>query len=212
MSHQTEVEVLSAHTSELTTVPCVQLSVNNVTHWWPHVLQSINASHFVAIDLELSGLGARDRLNAKKIDERYEGVMSAAKSRSIVSVGLAFFSFSANDCNQTIVNNICDTKYGTSCETNVNSAPSLSNCISDCVEDMNRFERLLDTQLMDKLDDQTNGCNGSDLNSGDNEWKINAEVFNALCLCDEEYVCEPETMRFLAGHGFDFNGQCLHGL
>ncbi|CAG2162619.1 unnamed protein product [Oppiella nova] len=163
MSHQTEVEVLSAHTSSLTTVPCVQLSVNNVTHWWPHVLQSINASHFVAIDLELSGLGARDRLNAKKIDERYEGVMSAAKSRSIVSVGLAFFSFCANDCNQTIVNNVCDTKYGTSCETNVNSKPLLSNCISDCVEDMNRFERLLDTQLMDKLDDHTNGCNGKTL-------------------------------------------------
>ena len=80
--------------------------------------------------------------------------------------------------------------------------------LRDPFEDINRFEGL-DSKLIEELDIN---CSDSESNECQKQWNLSANIFNMLCLCEEEYICEPETMRFLAGHGFDFNGQCLHGL
>lgn len=52
----------------------------------------------------------------------------------------------------------------------------------------------------------------TETDSTKNEWKFSTKVFDLLCLCEEEYIVEPEALRFLVGHGFDFNRQCLQGL
>ncbi|CAG2108761.1 unnamed protein product [Medioppia subpectinata] len=207
VSMEREVPVLRDNHS-LSLVPCGHITANNVSNWWPRVMTCVRDSHFVAVDLELSGLGPRDRLNAKQIDDRYEGVVSAAKSRAVLSIGLAFFNFCDNDVNETTINTNSEINCDTNSSERTINSDNLNECLSDSVENVNKFEALLDPQLMAKLENESNGC----VDSSDKQWKISAQVFNALCLCEEEYVCEPETMRFLAGHGFDFNGQCLHGL
>ncbi|XP_054162294.1 target of EGR1 protein 1-like [Oppia nitens] len=175
--------------SPLTRVPCVDINANNLDNWWPHMITAINSCNYVALDLELSGLGARDKLNAKQIDERYKAVVCTAKTRSVLSIGFAFFTFTdknSGDISNKCVKNKTKTKKQTNCQTKANNSS-----VTDDIQDVN---------------------SESDVKTGDKQWKITAKVFNLLCLCDEEYICEPETMRFLASHGFDFNGQCLHGL
>ena len=70
----------------LSCVPCVQISSTNLSNWWKQLIDCINDSDFVALDLvingflhliqsflilfsinlqELSGLGDRHKLNAK---------------------------------------------------------------------------------------------------------------------------------------------------
>ena len=44
------------------------------------------------------------------------------------------------------------------------------------------------------------------------KWNFSAQIFNLICLCEQEYVVEPDTLKFLVGHGFDFNNQCSSGL
>ena len=209
----------------LSCVPCVQISSTNVSIWWNQLIQCINESHFVALDLELSGLGDRNKLNAKqaflcfycfsfesihrKIDERYAGVVEAAKTRSVLSIGFAFFKFSDNNSNHSICDNSSQLRLNLKNITKTKAAEE--SCLSNPFEDINRFEAL-DSQLSEELETEPIVCAESETNGCEKEWNITANVFNMLCLCEDHYICEPETMRFLAGHGFDFNTQCLHGL
>lgn len=163
-------------------------------------------------------MGDRQKLNAKKIDERYESIQAAAQTRSIVSIGLAFFQFFDVHSEEE------DNRAKNIGSDAVSEAEIQSNELSQVehikdvkstspYEDMNRFEAL-DRALSESADEFS--TLGAELpKCGTNEtkqWSLSAKLFNMLCLCEQEYVCEPETMRFLAGHGFDFNAQCLHGL
>jgi len=73
-------------------VPVVDLHSGNLAAHLQQIKDDVTASHFVAIDCELSGLGDRKKLNAASIDERYKNTGLVARTRSIISLGLSTFT------------------------------------------------------------------------------------------------------------------------
>ncbi|XP_074604541.1 target of EGR1 protein 1-like [Brevipalpus obovatus] len=76
---------------ELSDVPCVQIDKSNVATCWNYLTDCLQRAHFVAIDLELSGLGNKAQLKVTDVEERYKNISYIARTRSILSIGLSFF-------------------------------------------------------------------------------------------------------------------------
>eukprot|EP00117_Sycon_ciliatum_P047394 scpid40792/ scgid33851/ Target of EGR1 protein 1 len=65
--------------------------VENVESAWPALLQAINNCEFLAMDLELSGLGNRRQLMAYSVEERYKTLATTVRTRAVIAVGLSCF-------------------------------------------------------------------------------------------------------------------------
>ena len=44
------------------------------------------------------------------------------------------------------------------------------------------------------------------------EFSFHVQTFNILTLCSDDYIVEPNSVKFLVEHGFDFNRQYSDGL
>ena len=63
----------------------------NFAELLPTIQRCITASHFVAIDTELSGIGAHKDLNAPSIEDRFVNISKIARTRAMLSMGLSCF-------------------------------------------------------------------------------------------------------------------------
>ena len=54
--------------------------------------------------------------------------------------------------------------------------------------------------------------NNNDTKNKEGRINIRVKTFNIVVLCTENFVVEPASLKFLVGHGFDFNKQYAKGV
>uniref|UniRef100_H2YQR8 C3H1-type domain-containing protein n=1 Tax=Ciona savignyi TaxID=51511 RepID=H2YQR8_CIOSA len=68
-----------------------EVTKENLEQLWPYVLKNVKNSSFIAMDAEMSGLGAKSDIMKSDVEQRYKGICLGAQTHSIISLGLACF-------------------------------------------------------------------------------------------------------------------------
>ncbi|CAF0732084.1 unnamed protein product [Brachionus calyciflorus] len=82
---------LMSDTVDIDNLPIINLNKENIEREWMSLVDSINESSFISLDIEMSGLGERKKLNNPSIEERYKSIKEAASKFSILSFGISCF-------------------------------------------------------------------------------------------------------------------------
>lgn len=84
-----------------TNVPIVEVDKTNLSRLWSFLQTSVKRADFIAVDLELSGLGNYSNLRNKTFQERFDRIVESVKTRSIISFGLALFYLDGTSTKQS---------------------------------------------------------------------------------------------------------------
>ncbi|XGW07447.1 hypothetical protein V3C99_010544 [Haemonchus contortus] len=84
-------QMIKLSAARLDQIQVIEICRTNFDQIWPYLLVSLKQADFIAVDLELSGLGSREASWAKNVGDRYTALKEAAKTRGVLSLGLAFF-------------------------------------------------------------------------------------------------------------------------
>eukprot|EP00730_Choanoeca_flexa_P019448 TRINITY_DN9498_c0_g1_i1.p2 TRINITY_DN9498_c0_g1~~TRINITY_DN9498_c0_g1_i1.p2 ORF type:complete len:429 (+),score=102.28 TRINITY_DN9498_c0_g1_i1:3-1289(+) len=81
----------------------IDVNRSNADKLWPRILFAIQSASFIAIDLEMTGLGTRGKKRAKNMAERYPTLRAAAQTRSLLSFGIACFCANSDNASSWTV-------------------------------------------------------------------------------------------------------------
>uniref|UniRef100_A0A7E4V8C2 C3H1-type domain-containing protein n=2 Tax=Panagrellus redivivus TaxID=6233 RepID=A0A7E4V8C2_PANRE len=72
-------------------IPIVEITSKTVDRLLPVLRDAVKAADFIAIDLELSGIGSYHGLKGKPFQDRFTRIRDTVLSRSVLSIGIATF-------------------------------------------------------------------------------------------------------------------------
>uniref|UniRef100_A0A2P2I067 Target of EGR1 protein 1-like n=1 Tax=Hirondellea gigas TaxID=1518452 RepID=A0A2P2I067_9CRUS len=74
-------------------LPILEVTNINIADMWPVLKDAMQKSSFIAIDIEMTGLGDRKKLFTPEVDMRYKYMTELARSHATVSMGISCYAY-----------------------------------------------------------------------------------------------------------------------